>query len=241
MNGARGDEGMFTGFPEETIRFFLGLRFHNDKTYYKAHEDEYREFVKKPFYELIEELTPAALEIDKSMEVRPSRCLARIYRDVRFTKDKSPFRDHLWLQFHRGGESRDGNIMYWFELGPERLNWGLGFWGENKEAMALFREMMAKNPKKVLALFKECGLPNDDGLVVSGESYKKLKQPDDLSPKLKELYMLKSPYFERINANMKDAYSGEIAKQVIGDMLRLKPMYQLFRGLSDEATARRGV
>ena len=46
---------MFSGFPEETIRFFLDIRFHNEVSFYKAHEDEYQTFVKKPFYSLIEE------------------------------------------------------------------------------------------------------------------------------------------------------------------------------------------
>ena len=43
---------MFSGFPEETIRFFLDIRFHNEVSFYKAHEDEYQTFVKKPFYSL---------------------------------------------------------------------------------------------------------------------------------------------------------------------------------------------
>ena len=61
---------MFSGFPEETIRFFLDIRFHNEVSFYKAHEDEYQTFVKKPFYSLIEELGETMLSISDDLEVR---------------------------------------------------------------------------------------------------------------------------------------------------------------------------
>ena len=62
--------------------------------------------------------------IDPQMEIRPHKCLARIRRDTRFTKDKSPYRDHLWLLFRRAAEPREQSLNFWFELGPQ--NYGLG-------------------------------------------------------------------------------------------------------------------
>ena len=64
--------------------------------------------MKAPFEAFIQELAPAMLSIDPQMELRPYRCMARLRRDVRFTKDKSPFRDHLWVLFRHAGEPREG-------------------------------------------------------------------------------------------------------------------------------------
>ena len=139
---------MFSGFPEETIRFFLDIRFHNEVSFYKAHEDEYQTFVKKPFYRFIEELGETMLSISDDLEVRPAKCLARLRRDTRFTKDKSPYRDHLWLVFHRAGEAKDTSVMYWFELSPETVEWGLGFWGMNRPAMNALRARMVEKPPR---------------------------------------------------------------------------------------------
>ena len=87
---------MFTGFPEETIRFFLDLRFHNSTTWYRENKERYLREVQAPFYELIGELVPLLQRIDPQMEIRPHKILSRIRRDTRFSRDKTPYRDHLW-------------------------------------------------------------------------------------------------------------------------------------------------
>lgn len=230
---------MFTGFPEATIRFFLDLRYHNDKAYYKAHEDAFIRDVKTPFYAFIDELAPFVQSVSPDIDVRPYRCLARIYRDTRFTKDKAPFRDHLWLSFRRAGESRENSVMYWFELGPDSVNWGLGFWGENRPAMDALRRRITEKPKQILSSLKECGLPNDDGLVISGNTFKRMIIPDSVPERLRSLYMAKSFYVERINARVADAYQPSIVDMVKNDILRLKPMYILLRELADEGMAKR--
>ena len=83
---------MFSGFPEETIRFFLDIRFHNEVSFYKAHEDEYQTFVKKPFYRFIEELGETMLSISDDLDVTRAKCLSRLRRDSRFATDTSAYR-----------------------------------------------------------------------------------------------------------------------------------------------------
>ena len=121
---------MFTGFTDETVRFLLDLKFHNNTEYFHANHDRYVEAVQTPFYEFIEDLGPAMQRIDPLMEIRPHKCLSRIHRDTRFSRDKSPYRDHHWLLFRRQAEPREKSVMYWFEFGPDRLSWGMGVWGD---------------------------------------------------------------------------------------------------------------
>ena len=90
---------MFTGFTEDTIQFFLDLKFHNHTDYFHANHDRYIETVQSLFYEFIKDLGPYMMDIDPKMEVRPHKCLSRIHRDTRFSRDKSPYRDHLWILF----------------------------------------------------------------------------------------------------------------------------------------------
>ena len=84
---------MFQGFPRETIPFFLELRFHNDKSFMDANRERYIRDVREPFYDFILDLGQKMLFIDPDFEVRPHKCLSRINRDTRFSKDKSPYRD----------------------------------------------------------------------------------------------------------------------------------------------------
>ena len=69
---------MFTGFTDETIRFFLDLKFHNNTEYFHQEHDRYVEEVQQVFYAMIEDLAPDMLKIDPQMEVRPHKCPDRL-------------------------------------------------------------------------------------------------------------------------------------------------------------------
>ncbi len=228
---------MFPGFPEETVRFFLDLRFHNETSWFHAHREAYETYVRKPFSEFIEAMTPTVMRIADDMETRPNKCLARINRDIRFTRDKSPYRDHMWLLFRRAGEEREHAVMYWFELSPEVVEWGVGFWGYNRPAMDALRERMVKKPAEVRRVLRRCGIP-DETLHIYGDRYKSMKPPAGMSADLAMLYPCKEIYVKRIGVPLGESYRSEIIDRVSEDFLRLKPLYLLLRQAADEGMAK---
>ena len=227
---------MFDGFPEETVRFFLELRFHNDASFFNAHRDEYEKYVREPFYAFIDAMTPAVRQVADDMELRPARCLARIRRDTRFTKDKSPYRDHMWLLFRRGGEERENAAMYWFELAPERVEWGLGFWGNNRPVMDALRKKIREKPDEVTNIFAQARVP-EPGLELYGERYQRFAVPPGLPDTLAEIYPRKELYIKRTQVPQRVAYTHEVVERCSEDILRLKPLYQLLRKAADEGMA----
>ena len=227
---------MFTGFPEETIRFFLELRFHNEAAFFNAHRDEYERSVREPFYGFIQAMAPAVKQVADDMELRPDKCLARIRRDTRFSKDKTPYRDHLWLLFRRGGEIRDTSVMYWFELAPEHVEWGLGFWGYNRPAMDALRKAIREKPDAGLRAFREARIPEQD-LEIYGDRYQRMAVPDGLPQLLQEIYPLKELYIKRTGIPLQTAYSEALVERCSQDILRLKPLYLLLRRMADEGMA----
>ena len=228
---------MFPGFPEETVRFFLDLRFHTETSWFHAHREAYETYVRKPFSEFIEAMTPTVMRIADDMETRPNKCLARINRDIRFTRDKSPYRDHMWLLFRRAGEEREHAVMYWFELSPEVVEWGVGFWGYNRPAMDALRERMVKKPAEVRRVLRRCGIP-DETLHIYGDRYKSMKPPAGMSADLAMLYPCKEIYVKRIGVPLGESYRPEIIDRVSEDFLRLKPLYLLLRQAADEGMAK---
>lgn len=228
---------MFPGFPEETVRFFLDLRFHNETSWFHAHREAYETYVRKPFSEFIEAMTPTVMRIADDMETRPNKCLARINRDIRFTRDKSPYRDHMWMLFRRSGEEREHAVMYWFELSPEVVEWGVGFWGYNRPAMDALRERMVKKPAEVRRVLRQCGIP-DETLHIYGDRYKSMKPPAGMSADLAMLYPCKEIYVKRIGVPLGESYRPEIIDRISEDFLRLKPLYLLLRQAADEGMAK---
>lgn len=226
---------MFTGFPEETLRFFLDIRFHNQISYFEQRRQDFIRDVQTPFYDFINELAPRMQRIDPQMEIRPYKCLARIRRDTRFTKDKSPYRDHLWLLFRRGGEPREQSLNFWFELGPDHLGWGMGFWGENRQVMDRFRRELAARPEEFQRVLAGCDLSGHH-LALAGTAFKRLSLPADLPAALEPWYRARELFVVRENLQFQWIYSPQIVERVWKDYRALAPLYKLFRGMADEVS-----
>ncbi len=224
---------MFGGFTDETVQFFLDLRFHNYTDYFHAEHERYVETVQQPFYELIGDLGKEMRKIDPLMEIRPHKCLSRIHRDTRFSKDKSPYRDHLWFLFRRAGEPREQSVFFYGEFGPDRLDWGLGIWGENRELMDMFRRRMAANPDGTLALLDDMEMEKHH-LVPGGRSFKRMAVPPEIPDRLKMWYCMKDLYVGKWNPDYAWAFTERLAKEMRRDFKALAPLYQLLRGMQDE-------
>ena len=224
---------MFTGFTQETIDFFLKLRFNNYTSYFHEHKEEYIEKVRTPFYQLIEDLAPTMMEIDPDFDIRPHKCLSRIRRDTRFTKDKSPYRDHLWILFKKEGKPREESLMFWFELSPRSIDWGMGFWGENKNALDLMRKNLIAKPDCFLDNIKKSKL-SEHQLTLTGTDYKRITVPDELPITLRQWYIKRRLYIQKIQPDYSLAFSKELLPTLEKDFLALKPLYSTLRGIVEE-------
>lgn len=97
-------------FSPGTLRFFHALAQHNSKAWMDEHRDWYREGVVEPFRAALEALAPAVLQLDTDFEIngRTGTNFSRINRDIRFARDKTPYRTQMYLYFStrhtRGGE-----------------------------------------------------------------------------------------------------------------------------------------
>ncbi len=227
---------MFTGFPPETIQFFLDLRYHNSAAFFHGEHDRYVRDVQAPFYAFTEELMPTLLQADPRMETRPHRSLSRIHRDTRFSRDKSPYRDHLWTWYHPAAEPREGSIGFWFELGPQGVGWGLALWGGAKEArgvMDRFRRAAQADPARIGGIITSSGLPERHLALVS-EQYKRLEVPPGVTGELARWYRSKDISLMQMAPDMREIHSRDILEHVRADYQALTPIYRLLRGWKDE-------
>ena len=224
---------MFAGFTDETVQFFMDLKFHNNTEFFHKNHDRYVETVQAPFYEMIEDLAPDMRKIDPLMEVRPHKCLSRIHRDTRFSRDKSPYRDHHWFLFRRAAEPREQSLFYYFEFGPDRLDWGMGIWGENRELLDLFRRRMRANPQGMQAFMDDLELA-EHRLFVGGSKFRRMEVPPEIPQRLISWYTARELYIGRERPPRQWAFSGRIVKEVRKDFRTLAPLYQLLRGYIDE-------
>src|SRR5262245_45663853 len=100
----------FAGFPEEGLKFLRSLKRNNNRDWFQTHKSNYEEFVKKPMEELVLALASDFSKIAPEIVATPKASIFRIYRDTRFSKDKSPYKTHVAASFppkglakHQGG------------------------------------------------------------------------------------------------------------------------------------------
>src|SRR3989475_11483965 len=97
-------------FTRETFRFFRELARHNRKEWMDANRERYQEHVVAPFRRLLQELSQSVLSLDMNFDTsgRTGANFSRINRDIRFAKDKTPYRAQMYLMFpavFSGGEA----------------------------------------------------------------------------------------------------------------------------------------
>ena len=222
---------MFQGFNEDLLSFYADIRFHNEKPFMDAHRKEYYQKVRDPFYAFIDAMAPAMQKIDEDMEVRPHKCLSRINRDTRFSKDKSPYRDHHWVAFRQAARDKDGAPFYWFEIRLDSVSWGLGVWGENQALFDALRRRMEARPEEVMQALRAA---YEHGFAQGGQVWKRTLQPPPTLPAmLKSLYPARSLYFEKQGIDPGWIFEASIVDRVAADFTALQPVWRLLRGLYD--------
>src|ERR1700758_4568823 len=101
-------------FTRETFQFFKDLGRHNHKEWMEANRDRYQAAIVQPFRRLLEELGPTALDLDSGFDTsgRTGANFSRINRDIRFAKDKTLYKTHMYLKFQQPlpGDRESGQL-----------------------------------------------------------------------------------------------------------------------------------
>jgi uncharacterized protein (TIGR02453 family) len=175
--------------------FFMQIRFNNDAAFFNEHRGEYERWVRDPLYALADALAPAVLAIDPEMETRPARVVSRIRRDTRFTRDKSPYRSHMWIGWSpvRAIDSRRKQQVPGLYFGVHHDHWsvGAGYYEAMPATMKAYRARMLAAPSSFMSIVREPGFAR--AFSLDGEDYKRPPVGiDDLPDALRPWYAKKS-------------------------------------------------
>ena len=96
----------FNGFPKSGIDFLRKLKKNNNRDWFQKHKDEYEEDVKFPMQCLIASLREKLRDDIPEIEFNPRRSIFRIYRDVRFSKNKTPYKTNIAAGFDLRGKKK---------------------------------------------------------------------------------------------------------------------------------------
>jgi uncharacterized protein (TIGR02453 family) len=149
--GAIGEGGgLVRYFDAGAIEFLKDLKRNNDRAWFNANRERYEQKVKEPFLEFIADAGPELQKISRNLVADPSPAggsMFRIHRDVRFSKDESPYKTYAGAHFQLGGKGVHGP-GYYLHLEPASCFVSGGMWMPEPEVLQKIRERIAARPSE---------------------------------------------------------------------------------------------
>jgi uncharacterized protein (TIGR02453 family) len=158
----------FVGFRPAAFAFLNDLRDNNDPVWFKPRKALYETEVLAPFRDLIVAVGEALGRTGLPLVGDPRRGIFRIYRDVRFSRDKQLYKTHAGAVLTRSGGRRDPGVLY-IHLAPAESMVAAGFWHPEPTLLARLRRAILTDPEGFLAIvdrLRAAGYPlgSDDKL-----------------------------------------------------------------------------
>ena len=219
---------MFKGFTPDTIDFMRNLRLNNEKSWFEANKERFRQNFQNPMKALAQEVYGRiAAEYNHYGFIHK---VSRIYKDARRVKGGEPYRCNLWFSIEKPAEEWVSTPVFWFDLSPEDWSYGLGYYQAKPITMAKFRARIDRNPKKFEELIAP--LEKQDEFILDGEEYKRKKEA--ISPKTAAWYNKKSFSLIHQQQNDEELYSPELANRLVNGYKSLMPFYDFFITLDSD-------
>jgi uncharacterized protein (TIGR02453 family) len=177
----------FGGFRPAAFRFLRDLARNNEKPWFEGNRDVYEREVRDPMRLLVETLDARLGSIAPEIVGDPKRSIFRIHRDVRFSRNKSPYKTNAgaWL-YHRdagrkvGTVGEGGGAGFYFHIDPTTCFMAGGIWMPARPALLRIREAIAAEPTALARLTSAAGFRRRfDGL---SQEAKLRRVPREFSP-----------------------------------------------------------
>jgi uncharacterized protein (TIGR02453 family) len=203
-----------TVITKDTINFLNDLKKNNNREWFRANKSRY-DAARGEFLNLASYLLVEIQAIDPDIgPLKPGDTLFRIYRDVRFSSDKSPFKTHMGAYFVKGGK-QSGNAGYYFHLEPGESFTAGGIWQPTPDILKAVRMEIYENPVEFRSIIQNKAFIDNFG-EIHGE---KLKTPPKGFPKdFSEIEWLKYKSFT-VFRNITDKLV--LSEQLIEDAVRV--------------------
>ena len=190
-------------FDMRFLQFFEGLALDNSKAYFDEHRKIYEQAVREPFKELVADMIMRIRELEPKLDIEPKDAIFRINRDIRFSKDKSPYKTHVGAYVSRGGRKGHQYPGFYFQLSNEGVMVGGGVYMPDKDGVHKVRSHIARDPGAFAKVMDDAVFKSTLG-EVQGDRLKRIP------PEFKETFEVQ-PYV----ANKAWYYTAEVDSEAI--------------------------
>jgi uncharacterized protein (TIGR02453 family) len=209
-----------------TIKFLKDLKKNNNKPWFDDHRNLYDQ-AKQDFENFIGSLISMHAKKDPSIaSLKPKDCVFRINRDIRFSKDKTPYKTNFGASINRGGK-KSIFAGYYFHCEPSESFVGGGIWMPTPPELKKIRQEIDYSPDEFLKIISSAKFKNEYGKLYKGEDVSLRKVPQGFEKngpaaehlKLKSILAMKA-------LSEKDLLAKDLAKKAVKAFETLQPLIQ---------------
>jgi uncharacterized protein (TIGR02453 family) len=160
-------------FNKDFIDFFKELEENNNREWFTENKERYEKSVKIPFEHFVQDMIYRIHEVDENLMLTPKEAIFRIYRDIRFSKDKTPYKTHVSAVISNGGRKNFDDPGVYIEIGADYLRFYGGLYQLDKNQIEKVRRFIASNLQEFEKLLTNKNFKKYF-LTVRGESNKRI-------------------------------------------------------------------
>jgi uncharacterized protein (TIGR02453 family) len=136
-------------FREAGLRFLRSLRRNNRREWFEAHKPDFERELKQPMLALIETVNRAMADFAPAHVRPPQKCMMRIYRDIRFSADKRPYKSHVSAWWSREGLEKTSGGGYYLHISPDEVLIAAGVYMPEREQLLAIRQYLLLHHEEV--------------------------------------------------------------------------------------------
>lgn len=146
----------FPGFPAEMMQFMRGLKRNNRREWFQPRKHIFEQQVKRPMLDLVDRLNSDIRKFAPEYVTEPEKAVYRIYRDVRFSADKKPYKDHIAASFHGRGCANSGG--YYLAMSHQNVAVGGGIYMPSPAELLAIRTAIADRHEELRRILRAASI-----------------------------------------------------------------------------------
>lgn len=209
----------FSGIPKQGLLFLRQLEKNNNREWFLEHKREFEQSLLLPMRSLVASLRDILAPVAPSLRIDPVKSIHRIYRDVRFSQDKSPYKTHLAAGF--GNAANDAGTGLYLHISAKEVATGGGLYMPTPDHLRAVRHAIATDGESFLRIVEDPKIKRRFG-ALRGEKLQRTPLGFSADHPMHEYLRFKQFYFIR-DYQTEDCSKAAFVKDAAEDYLRLLP------------------
>ncbi len=218
----------FTGFPKETTQFLTDLKDNNEKEWFDAHKSDFNKHVVDPARSFVSAMGERLREIapDIIADPRVNKSIFRIYRDVRFSKDKTPYKAHLGIWMWEGYRPKLENSGFYIHIEPPIVMLGTGMYQFTKPLLEQYRQSVVHNRYGASLIEALQQVDKVGSASLGGKHYKRIPRGYDANHERAELLLYNGLHVSYMSKDIEWIHSSEVIDDCFNKFRDMLPIHK---------------